>query len=243
METGATALALDWQSNTDFQYGWQKSLQVDGWKVENIPAGFVDSKSEKSAGLNYDAVFGLPFLRHFFVVFNFPERTMQLLDKAPEKIEGDAVPFSYVADQMIIRATVNDRPANLLVDTGLALPSLRLDTSWALVVAPPQAEGIPPGRMPETSARERGVQPPAPAQPPASPKAGAIGLEVTSLKFANQEMNDLSVTLDALGRRMNLNPLAVRIDGILAAPLMRDFIVSIDFQKSRIYFQKRTDGK
>ena len=65
----------------------------------------------------------------------------------------------------------------------------------------------------------------------------AMETQVKSLKFGRQELKNLPVTLDPLRRRMKLNPLAVRIDGILAAPLMKDFIVSIDFRNNRIYFQ------
>ncbi|MBI3940557.1 MAG: hypothetical protein HY315_06955 [Acidobacteria bacterium] len=238
VEAGATALALDLESSTDFSYGWQKSLAVDGWQMENIPVGFVERKSEKSAGLNYEAVFGLPFLRHFFVVFDFPGRSMQLLARVSERIEGKPIPFRYVADQMLIRATVNGRPAHLLIDTGLALPFLRLDTSWAPVVAPPPPNLPARPALPLPAPENQSSKGSEPLPPLPKQQIEGVSAWVTSLKFGDQEMKNLPVALDILDRRMNQNPLAVRIDGILAAPLLKDYVVSIDFEANRIYFQK-----
>ncbi|MBI4454685.1 MAG: hypothetical protein HY644_02165 [Acidobacteria bacterium] len=239
--TGATALALDLSSNTDFQYGWQGSLTIGGWRMKDIPVGFLDRKSEKSAQLNYEAVFGLPFLRNFFVIFNFPKRNMQLLPRAPEKVEGNPVAFRYVADQIILRATINGKPANLLVDTGLALPSLRVDTSWALVVASPPAENARPNKKTRAAGGRRSDEKPASGNPPQV--IPVMHTKVRSLKFGRQEMKNLAVTMDTLQERMKLNPLAVRVDGILAAPLMKDYVVSLDFENNRIYFQRVNNDK
>ena len=249
-ETEARALGLSYEANTDFQYAWHAGVTLGGWQVGDIPVGLIDRKSEQAAQLNYEAVFALPFLRRFFVVFDFPARSMQLLAHRPESVEGDAIPFRYVADQIILTASINGKRATLLLDTGLGLPSMKLDVSWAQgVTAPaPDGAGKPTAETGGSSNNSR-QEPPKPAQPQRPVPPGSVGpvpaleTQIHSLKFGNQEMKALPVTLDPLRRRLNQNPLAVRIDGILAAPMLQDYVVSIDFDSGQLYFLKKTDAR
>jgi tetratricopeptide (TPR) repeat protein len=218
----AMAMALDPNSNVDFHYGWESQLELANWSIQNVPVGFVP---RESAGMQYEALFGLPLMRQFFVVFDFPKRAMQLLPRAPETTAGDCVSFRYVADQLIIPALIHNQRANLLLDTGLALPSLKLDTSWADKLSAPL--GKKGGRGDAGKLTRKG----APA------KTGALELSVKSLKFGRQELKDLPVAIEPLQRRLQQTPLAVRIDAILSAPLIKQYIVSIDFEKNRIYFK------
>ncbi|HEV8130111.1 MAG TPA: aspartyl protease family protein [Acidobacteriota bacterium] len=230
---GVAVLGLDRPSDEPIQYGWQTGLAIAGWKIANIPAGFVDKNSTESPMGNYSAVFGLPLLRRFFLVIDFPKRTLQLMPRPPDSIEGDRVPFRYVADQVIIPATINGKSANLLLDTGVAVPSLKVDISWAKFLAPLPQSPVAPGNAAnqKEAAQER-------AKTAQSQVPGTVAIQVRSLKFGKQEMKELPVTVTSLRSRLTANPLATRIDAILGAPQLSEYRISIDFQKNWIYFQK-----
>jgi hypothetical protein len=237
--TGTAVLALDAAGNMEVQYGWQRSLSVGGWKLENVPVGFVEKSAENSAMGNYGAVFGLPFLRRFFLVFDFPRRSMELLPFAPDKVEGDRISFRYAADQLIIRGTMNGKAANLLLDTGLALPSVKVDLSWGTILAPsPVSSAAVAAPSEKRGGKKKRQEDQAPYK-----SEGAVAIEIRSLKFGAQEMAALPVTVTSLRGRLAENPLAVRIDAILGAPQLSGYRISIDFQNSWIYFQRRQDAK
>lgn len=235
----ARALGLSFQANMDFQYAWKPSLDLGGWKLEGIPVGLVNRHSEEAAQLNYEAVFSLPLLRRFFVVFDFPGRKIQLLDERPQQPEGELVSFRYAADQILLPASVNGKPALLLLDTGFGLPSMKFDISWAQELAPPPLPVAPQPQAPPPASKggkPAGTDPKEPGIPgmPGTPMP-ALETQITSLKIGKVELTELSVTLDPLRRRLNQSPLAVRIDGILAAPMLQDYVVSIDFGRNEIY--------
>jgi len=215
----AMAMALDPTSNVNFYYGWKPRLDLGNWRIGNVPVGFA---ARQSAGMQYEALFGLALMRQFFVVFDFPKRSMQLLARAPDKVEGDSVEFRYVADQLIIPALIHNRRANVLLDTGLAMPSIKLDISWGDKLSGPL-------RKDASSVKARKSKP--------APKSSAVELSVKSLKFGRQELKDLSISFESLQRRLQQTPLATRIDAILPAPLVKQYVVSIDFEKNRIYFK------
>ncbi len=234
IDTGVAVAALGSAANLQIRYGWQKSLTLGGWKLENVPVGFVDKEAQNTAMGNYGAIFGLPFLRRFFVVFDFPRRTMQLLPRAPERIDGDPIPFHYAADQMIIQASINGRHANLLIDTGFAIPSLQVDISWAILLA---SDSDSLEKSDQLSKDENGPEKPKRLDSPSSQRV--VSLQIRLLKFGKHEMKDLPVTVTSLRGRLRETPLAVKIDAVVGAPQLKDYVASIDFEKNRLYLQRR----
>jgi predicted aspartyl protease len=156
VDTGASIHVIDRELARQVKIAGGRASRMSGGGQASVDVQFVDGLTLEAAGMSWTeqraavaplgypdkkhfaGLIGAPILMRYTVEFNFPARTLRLLDPASYTPPQGAVivPFELQADLPIVRATIDAGSgpieARLMVDTGA---STFLDLNRPLVEA------------------------------------------------------------------------------------------------------------
>jgi Aspartyl protease len=138
-----------------------------------------------------------------------PERSLQ------DESQGVTVPFEYYRQHIFVTVTVNGKPGMVfLLDTGTSIDILDLTTSRTL--------GIPLENI--TKAKDLGL---------GSGKVSVAGAHDVAVQLGTLPLADTVAIIDLSGLERSYGH---RTDGILGFPMLKRYVVAIDFERHELTF-------